>query len=99
MCLYLGLLTGSSNLPAESPIKNLHKDAKCTPTSPSKPASYNTTSNVTQRRRTLSDYRTAVNSSVTVDTNSGVKAASSIKNATKSLATGLSKFTAKRMVI
>lgn len=53
-----------------------------------------------QRRRTISDYRSQVNDSVTVaaaDSNSGGKI-SNLKNATKSLATGLSRFTAKRMV-
>lgn len=88
--------------PAESPIQNLHEDTAYMLTPPSTGVQQPTISNVAQRRRTISDYRSQVNTSsvaVTADsnTNSGGKM-SSLKNATKSLATGLSRFTAKRMV-
>lgn len=82
---------------AESPIQNF-KDMSHVAITPPKSGTKTTNDNVTHRRRTLSDYRTTVNSSVVVDSHSGVKAVSSIKNATKTLATGLSKFTARRMV-
>lgn len=62
-----------------------------TPPKPSAQATYNNA-----RRRTLSDYRSDINSSVTVDSNPNGKTVSSIKNATKTLASGLNKF--KRMV-
>lgn len=86
---------------AESPIQNLNKNATYMSMSPAKPTAQMTGNNVNiqHRRRTLSDYRTEVNSSTTVvDSNSNGKAVSSIKNATKTLTTGLSKFTARRMV-
>lgn len=63
---------------------------------PPKPSTQATYSSAQHRRRTLSDYRCEVNNSVTVVSNSNGKTVSSIKNATKTLASGLSKF--KRMV-
>lgn len=65
---------------------------------PSKPTTQAPCSNIPNRRRTLSDYRIEVKNSVTVNSNSNGKAVSSIKNATKTLASGLTKFTTKRMV-
>lgn len=63
---------------------------------PPKATVQSTYSNAQNRRRTLSDYRNDVNNSVTVDSNANGKTVSSIRNATKSIASGLSKF--KRMV-
>ncbi|XP_055301458.1 mucin-2-like [Sitodiplosis mosellana] len=90
-----GSLAERSELPAESPIPSLKKDRTyltMTPPKPSVQAAYSSGQN---RRRTLSDYRSEVNNSVTVDPSSSGKTVSSIKNATKTLASGLSKF--KRM--
>lgn len=86
---------------AESPIQNLNKDSTYMSMTPAKPTPQTTGNNMSiqNRRRTLSDYRSEVNSSTSiVDSNFNGKAVSSIKNATKTLTTGLSKFTAKRMV-
>lgn len=90
----------TSTLPAESPIQNLQEKNAYLSTPPNTSVQP-TISNVAQaqRRRTISDYRSQVNSSVTVsnDSNNGGKI-STLKNATRTLATGLSRFTAKRMV-
>lgn len=93
----LGPSLGASALPAESPIPSLIKNASYSSMTPAKPG-ISSNSKVTLRRRTMSDYRTEPNNSVKVDSNSAGKAVLSIKNATKTLASGLSKFTAKRMV-
>lgn len=86
----------SSALPVESPIQNVYKDTSYVSMTPPKSV---TNGNATNRRRTLSDYRTGVESNAAlVQSNSSGTAVSSIKNATKTLTTGLSKFTAKRMV-
>lgn len=88
----------ASTLPLESPIQNLHEKNAYLSTPPNTGVQP-TNSNVLQRRRSISDYRSQVDSSVTVsnDSNPGGKI-SSLKNATKTLATGLSRFTARRMV-
>lgn len=97
----------TTTLPAESPIPNLQKSSYVTPSKMSTQMSY---SQIPNRRRTLSDYRNEVNSSITVNanpnpnpnpnpnTNPNTKSISGIKNATKTLASGLTKFTTKRMV-
>lgn len=64
---------------------------------PSKPVVKPTNGNEIQRRRSLPEYQTGFNSSARVDSNSSGKPVSSIKNATNKLS-GLSKFTAKRIV-
>lgn len=92
-------MRGATALPAESPIPSLNKNASHLSMTPPKSNIPAINSKVTLRRRTLSDYRTENDNSVRAnDTNAAGKAVSSIKNATKTLASGLSKFTAKRMV-
>lgn len=86
-------------MPEESPIQKDSTYLSMTPSKPVvKPTNGNAIQNTIQRRRSLSDYQTELNSSVTVNLNSGGKAVSSIKNATNKLTSGLSKFTAKRIV-
>lgn len=98
-CINLDPLSTSA-LPQESPIQTLHEKNSYLSTPPNI-SGQPTISNVGQRRRTISDYRSEVNSSVTVPDDSNTTTAgkiSSFKNATRTLATGLSRFTAKRMV-
>lgn len=81
-------------MPSESPIRTITKNMTYLSMTPSKSTNQEAYGKLPNRRRTLSDYRTEVNSSITVNPNPSGKTVSTIKN----LASGLGKFTSKRMV-